>query len=446
MQNTPRVRAMRALAALTVFAVFAATASAQSPDSAKTSEKKFNATLVEANNPRHATAQLSRPTAAQVEALIARAKAAENNGQFRIAADDLAIAAVAAPSFAQRDTLHSYLRALLLQAGRLGGPPQPSRDSLALDSLVAQTLDNAFQRTFDYTFPVTRAAPASSDRIVLAEYITGTQCGICWIHDRAYAAVLRRYPRTDVIVLAYHGGPGHPVVSGRDSLWEYVTLSDASNSPVNGLYHEPGDARLFTSVGFVDGTYVGVSVADPEAGYTAHNIAAGQYTVLAQKIDEHLQRPPGARLAVTVTPSGVTPTSIAAIKVQVHVTPLELRKRLGVRLVLVEDTVRVTGFTNRRLQYAAVRTVAWSAPGDLFFHLPPESLQLSTVNYTFDVAALQQALLRTRETDEEARNAFPDARTWYLHPQQLAVVAIVQDLDTREVLQADYQRVFPPSP
>jgi hypothetical protein len=159
---------------------------------------------------------------------------------------------------------------------------------------------------------------------------------------------------------------------------------------------------------------------------------------------------PEADIALTVIPRGVSDTGLAGIDVQVQVTPKQVRPHLGVRLVLVEDTVRVTGFTNRRMQYSVARTVAWlgghhTGHGyqDLFFPLPAQSTAVTTVMYHFDVAGLQQSLLARYQSDETGRLAFPDPNTWRMQPRRLGVVAIVQDMDTREILQTAYQRVLP---
>jgi hypothetical protein len=95
----------------------------------------------------------------------------------------------------------------------------------------------------------------------------------------------------------------------------------------------------------------------------------------------------------------------------------------------------------------------------------PLGLPLSTqqgkgqLSYTFDVARVQQRLLRIRalglgessgtsESEVELTqdlkgliSLFPDRRDWTLNPARLHIVAFVQDAKTGEVLQAQMMPV-----
>lgn len=386
----------------------------------------------------------------RIDALVTQAYAAKSGTQYQIAIDDFAIAAVATSRFPQRDTIQQQLRTLLQQHGADGNP----QDAKAADAAMDELLDHTFQAVYDREFPVTTAPPAASHRRVVAEYVTGTQCGPCWLHDRAFAALLRRYPANDLVVIGYHDGPGYPIVAGNegsslDSLWRYIGSSGGQ-----GLY--PPRKTMFGTgdFGWVDGRAIDTTVEfdDMTKGFLgAANIPQVVYTSLRSAIDQRLAVVPAATIALTMTPHGVTDTSLAAVTVHVRVTPIERRKHLGVRLILIEDTVRVTGLTNRRLQYMVARQVAWFGPphqprqpSALFFPLPAERTDPMTLTYTFDIATLQRALLDTPKNDVDARTAFPDLREWTMQPKRLGIVAIVQDQDTKEVLQSLYRHILPP--
>jgi hypothetical protein len=339
-----------------------------------------------------------------------------------------------APSLAQRDTLTQQLRDVAQRSVGSG-----AEATVRVDSLVAQALDRGFRAAFDQAIPVTREAPSRHGRMVLGEFTTGLKCGACWLHDRLYALLLQRYPRSDFVVLAYHGGIPYPIVTDADSLWTYI--SNLSGTPTPALYTPQGFFTANYDMGWIDGR--------------AMRLGRGESTAVQHKfdrstavIDRELQVAPAADVALVLTPRGVTDTSLAGIDVQVRVTLHQPRPHLGVRLALVEDTVRVTGFTNRRLQYFPVRTVAWFSHAkhdytDLFAPLPAASTTPTTVTYQFDVTKLQESLLALYQSDEDARTKFPALENWRLHPRRLGVVAIVQDMDTREVLQTAYQRVLP---
>jgi hypothetical protein len=146
------------------------------------------------------------------------------------------------------------------------------------------------------------------------------------------------------------------------------------------------------------------------------------------------------------------------------------------RLLLVEDTVAfvhplywyrhraatlgVNERPLRREHHMVVRAVAHQAP--LAMALPLSGT--GTVQYTFDVAAIQQRQMRyhvdgvpaiaryhpsvladTADAGMISRMlaTFPDAHDWTLNPARLHVVAFVQDAHTGEVLQAVMVRPTP---
>ena len=145
--------------------------------------------------------------------------------------------------------------------------------------------------------------------------------------------------------------------------------------------------------------------------------------------------------------------------------------KVYLRLLLVEDSIRLRGdgidradtFLPRLKHHMVVRAVAHRPP--VFWAL---SLQVpGTVNYTFDVAALQRrhlryykqgvkALAQAYPVSKEPRQKrdmfaldssmldewtkqlkrFPDEQDWRMNPTRLHIVAYIQDARTGEILQA----------
>jgi zinc protease len=416
---------------------------------------------------------LGHVSAQRVAILMERARAAEQGGRLRDAAEDISRAIAATTNFPLRDSLIQHLYALV-ERGALG--ESPASPQVRVDAKI----DTAFQQMYDRAIAVTpfsssasgKSGERSQTRTVLGEYLTGVFCGFCWPKDRAYAALLQRYPSTDFIVIGYHNGPGDPIGgTGRDSLWYYI--GGAEGGEAVGLYgthaekHDASDKKVNTSPhqrefrssallgdpgpkhsDWIDGIpgigFMGAATVTAKSAGTK-TIPSTMYDSSVALIDQRLQVAPEADVVLQIVPTGVSDSTIATVRADVRVTPKVQRKRLGVRLVLVEDTVRLTGLTNRRLHYMAARQVAWFGGRDLFFPLPENSTSATALTYTFDVAALQREFLTLYERDEEARQNFPNTKDWRINPRRLGVVAIVQDRDTKEVLQTVYQRVLTPS-
>jgi len=312
------------------------------------------------------------------------------------------------------------------------------------------------------------AATGWTGRVVVSELTTGVWCGPCWWHQREFEALLRRYPSTVFIGLVYHTLAG-PFLVESDSLWQRfntvyggviwgdsITRLTMGRADV-GLF--PPDTGKYNP--WIDGHGAGnwsqEAVKDligPHGdldvwGEMQH--AKRDYADYVRMIDAELHRAPEAVLHTQATPHGGT------LSTQVTVTSLAPgHPDVYVRIVLVEDTVHLVLGTQplniRPDYYMIVRDFARSTqfPLGIPLHGP------GTVNYTFDVAKVQQERIREyrqyiadqREWETEHRKSHiiidprvldilpPNANTYRINPARLHVVVYVQDARTGDVLQA----------
>ena len=302
-------------------------------------------------------------------------------------------------------------------------------------------------------------------RMVVGEFLTGIFCMPCQYHEEAFNALLRRYPTTAFISLAYHVEVNAPLGDPADSnqIHIFCWYEHGWDRVCPGLLKKDGMDD------WIDGT---------STPYVSEHDSAAQllYETMRPVVDAELRRPPEAFFHVRATVrrgqvlTRVTVDSITGRHTQVFL-----------RLLLVEDTVTlgspqieehgalpdpVTKVSRpvvrplRREYHMVVRAYA---------HLPGLALGVpvragSTQQYTFDVAAIQQRHLRyhqiaaqlaahtpLQESDQrflqrfmdadwskaytDVMGMFTDQRDWEINPMRLHIVAFVQDAHTGEVLQ-----------
>jgi len=314
-------------------------------------------------------------------------------------------------------------------------------------------LDRQWTLLYDRAFPVesVRLASTAPSHGVVIEYMTGIDCHGCWGEDRVASAIAQRYPAERVIPLAYLYSI--PTVNANDNVmdrfdawyprsWDTThtsiaraTLLTATGDTVRTLYHINGRG--------VPKPLAADSMTDSVA-WRARPVLQTVYQRFTQQIDRELARPPAVRLRVEAAMRADT------LVVTTRVDSLQgSRPALALRLVLIQDTVRVRMGTVRRLYFNVVRADAHAAPLSMGVPCPAPGTPL---RYVFDLAAIQAGMLMSRDANPivntdprdnewaiESRDGylkrFPDRRDWQLDRAHLAVVAFVQDLTTGEVLQ-----------
>ncbi len=278
----------------------------------------------------------------------------------------------------------------------------------ALDKVYREKLPNPVTPT-PYTPPTGRTT-----KTVLAEMFTGAGCPPCVSADLALEAVMERYPADAVIALAYHANIPQPdpmVVSGGDARRKYYAVTGVPTVEVDGLAKVGGGSR---------------------------DSAPRTYDQYLGMIDTDLTEAPQADVSVHASREGET----------VKVTATASNVAAGVKgprlhIVLAERELRFTGENNVRFHQMVVRGVA----GDDAAGFAVKPTGDTSVEYTFDLAAIRDDITKTLAAEMEKRHkaasgAAPEREykaeghaMTTINPDDLVVVAFVQD-DAKHVLQA----------
>jgi hypothetical protein len=262
-------------------------------------------------------------------------------------------------------------------------------------------------------------------------------------------------------MIGYHGGINVPLSNVRDSTWrrQYAWYPSSYTKDSFPDYARMGNlTRTVIPPSSLPTEYPLTSVTWTINGRRTrlHGAESADIALVAgEAVDRALEKPPEAFVDLTVS------RSKDSVKVSVMVDSVVGKsRRLALRIVLMEDTVRLRGGTNRRLYSNVLRDHAVTP--ELPLGLPLAAAPARTV-HTFDIAKLREELSAQRDVRVAVRfvypaekatdnveftksmfDRFPDARDWGINPDRLHVVAFVQDLETGDILQGAMTRV-PPS-
>jgi hypothetical protein len=241
---------------------------------------------------------------------------------------------------------------------------------------------------------------AKSDRVVLVELFTGSECPPCVAADLAFESVDKTFKLTEVAMLQYHQH-----IPGPDPM----TNKDADGR--REFYKVEGTPSIFVG-GKTGGAYGG--------GISA---ARAKYRTLKEAVEEQLEKPAAAKLTLLADQKG------SDITLTAKVAELKLPgEKVFLRFAITEERVRYAGGNGLRYHHAVVRAMPGGPKG---FALPKETAE-QTVKLNVDElrAALSKSL---DEFAKEVMEEFPDKP---LQLKTLRAVAFIQDDSTKEVLQA----------
>lgn len=272
---------------------------------------------------------------------------------------------------------------------------------------AASYLDQRYRQLFHNPIHATpyQKTAARSNRVVLAEVYTGAGCPPCVGADLAFDAVLERYPRTDVAVVMYHEHVPRPdPLTNSDTLsrWKWQQGRGVPTFAIDGVAHIGGGGRD----------------AAPEL---ESNIRA--------EIDKDLEKPAGAGLSLKAANDGRSVRAIARVTGITEPNP-----NLVLNLALVEKEVRYSGENGIRFHPMVVRRIHTVSLQDTTELDEAHAFSISEVDQ-----ALKQALDDFEKHDErhnkDGKFRFAERKDT-IDPASLAVVAFVQDTETKEILQA----------
>jgi hypothetical protein len=245
---------------------------------------------------------------------------------------------------------------------------------------------------------------AKSDRVVLVEMMSNAEMEPSAAFDVARDGLLKAYKPTDVVLMTYH----MHVRGGADPL--------ANKSAMERIetYAQSVQRGVFA---FVNGKRA-VSIQQD----TTAKAAKAVYDSLRERIEEELEKPRAAKLALSVSPS------MKGYTVKASVSELEKpSEQMMLRFAVVEDRVRYSGGSGVRYHTQVVR----ANPGGRGFPLKQASAE-QTVEV--DVASIRETL--TKYLDDASRELeFPRSER-PLALKNLKVIAYIQNDSNSEVLAA----------
>ena len=258
-----------------------------------------------------------------------------------------------------------------------------------------------------------QASAKRSNRVALAELFTGSGCGPCVAADLGFDGLLERYNRKDLVVLIYH---------------LHVPLPDPMTNPATverGKYYAvPG-----TPTPVVDGFKL------PSAGGN-REMTKSFFDRVNPKIESQLELPAQAQLTLNGSLEGET------VKARVTVDEVQNPSAdLKVQIALTEDEIRYTGENGVRFHPMVVRGLA----GKTLSGFELSGSGPTRVEWTFDLKTMSDELKKYLDSyEQQGHRGDPftfSEKKFQIDPNKLALVAFVQNMKTREVLQTVYLKL-----
>jgi len=259
--------------------------------------------------------------------------------------------------------------------------------------------------------PYVRSANRSK-RVVLAELFTTTGCGPCISADVMFEAILTKYTKEDVAVLVYHGlepGPDPMFNQASESRERYYVAKQSIGYPSY----------------VVDGKF------DSGGGFS-RAYAPRIYNHYGPQIEKRLEATEQARIELNAV------RNENVVRVHASVSGYDGAGTSKLHIALVEKNVHFAGTNGVRFHPMVVRWLA----GPSFAGLDLSSSGASALDYEFDlskIAAETGAFLD--ELERKGLNGRPvqfKGNKPVMNSDNMAVVAWVQDVDNKQVLQSRY--------
>ena len=306
---------------------------------------------------------------------------------------------------------------------------------------LSADIDALYARLFPplYALPPRQLPPGG--HTVLLELFTGSGCEPCAAPDLAVESLLGTYGRQDLAVLEYD---------------EHIPRPDPLANPDSVA--RAAEYRLETTPqAFLDGQeipVVGASRADVE------NVVVS----FADAIEDRAAVSPGwgISLAVTRDPGGVVKAE-AKLAQQVapaisqaqpgavagHTVSAASRRPPLVHFALVEDHVRYSGENGIRFHRMVVRALAGVTSAELVRGAGAESVPVTgRAEASFRPLEIESRQAAYLDNFEKANDRFGEvqfrSKPVTMRPDQLAVVAWLEDAGSHAVLQATYAEVPKP--
>lgn len=258
----------------------------------------------------------------------------------------------------------------------------------------------------------------AAGKVVLAELFTGAECNPCIGADYAFDALAKYYPRSVVVILEYHLHiPGPDPLTNTDTESRYQTYGRNFGTPTV----------------FIGGT-------DKITGGGPRIVTKNRFTLYDRTIQKHLA---GSKPAVAI--SGSPDLKKDIVKIDLDIKALDARALAGkspaLHIALVERSVDYQGGNGVAHHIFVVRKLLGGGDG---FPLEMKGNNSMKVSKYMELKAVEADLSAyLDEFAEKNTSRFRSSDGWRARPEKLnrdnlAIVAWVQDGQSKEVFQAFY--------
>ena len=305
---------------------------------------------------------------------------------------------------------------------------------------IEEYLDAQYRPTYHNPVRGEKYKPtgAHTDRIVLAEFFTGAGCIPCLAFDYTFETALEDYSRSELALLVYD--------------WHAPTMDPLGNrsSDARVKYYDVNGAPTV----FIDGKKFITEDDDARSKGEAEKAAQRVYTAITSNIRADLAIPAEGQIKLDAKRVG---TNIHVGVIAAHLK--NSSPDVTLQLALVEDEVHYSGENGLRFHLMVVRNLARQAGAESYgFKVDPS--RSNKFEYVFDINDIMAQNLRyydeyTAEKRKEfAARVGPDADDYgidfsfkehrnIINPDDLSVVAFLQDNKTKRILQSAYLRLAP---
>jgi hypothetical protein len=254
-----------------------------------------------------------------------------------------------------------------------------------------------------------------SKRVAVLELFTGAQCPPCVAADLAFDGLLKTYKPSDVALIQYHvhiPGPDPLTNSDTEARWKHY--QGAFPGKVGGVP---------TAV---------INGKTPRVGGGARQGAGMTYNTYRDMLEPILETPAGCGLTARAVRNG------DRIDIEANVADLnEPGTDKKLRLVLVEEVVHYGGGNKIRMHHHVVRAMPGGTDGKAIME------KNTQVKATVELPELRKTLTSYLDNFVANKGPFPrQIRPMEMH--DLRVIALVQDDQTHEILQATVVNVSAP--
>ncbi len=286
---------------------------------------------------------------------------------------------------------------------RKSGKTDEAKEVLGRIVKIDEQLDAEFAKTaVPFKTEEFKGREGKSRRVAVVELFTGAQCPPCVSADIAFDAAVKAYKPADVVLLQYHLH-----IPGPDP------LTNADSEKRQKYY---GDSIRGTPTMFVSG-----KVTESLGGFKQHG--EERFKTLSSLINKKLETDDQGDLKLSLVNKGDKIEATA----EVH----GLKKtgdKVRLRFVVIEDVVRYQGRNGQRLHHHVVRAFPGGVDG--FALKEANGKEAVTVVLGDLKKSLTDYLVEANKNDP-----FPDDER-PLNLKHLKLVALIQDDESKEILQA----------